>query len=57
MKAGKGGAEMARDAADVLRALDEVMRSPPLPAGRVEHLQAEVRRLRADGWAVEEGGK
>ncbi len=34
----------------VLNALDDILRCPPLPAGRVAELQSDVRLLRAEGW-------
>ncbi len=35
----------------VLEALDDILRCPPLPAGRIASLQSEVRRLRSEGWS------
>ncbi len=37
----------------VLEALDDILRCPPLPAGRIAGLQAEARRLRSEGWSRE----
>jgi hypothetical protein len=38
----------------VLNALDDILRCPPLPQGRVAELQANVRFLRAEGWSGED---
>ncbi len=35
----------------VLNALDDILRCPPLPIGRVAELQSDVRLLRAEGWS------
>lgn len=40
----------------VLHALDAILRSPPLPLGRVAALQAESQRLREEGWSRKENG-
>ena len=37
----------------VMDALDDILRCPPLPAGRVAGLQSEARRLRSEGWSRE----
>lgn len=37
----------------VLEALDDILRCPPLPAGRIARLQSEARRLRSEGWSRE----
>ena len=37
----------------VLDALDDILRCPPLAAGRIAGLQAEARRLRSEGWSRE----
>ena len=37
----------------VLAALDDILRCPPLPAGRIAGLQFEARRLRSEGWSRE----
>jgi len=38
----------------VLNALDDILRCPPLPQGRVAELQSNVRLLRAEGWGGED---
>ena len=42
-----------KEANRVLDALDDILRCPPLPAGRIAGLQAEARRLRSEGWSRE----
>jgi hypothetical protein len=42
------------DVRTVLNALDDILRCPPLPPGRVADLQSNVRRLRAGGWSRED---
>lgn len=37
----------------VLEALDDILRCPSLPAGRIASLQSEARRLRSEGWSRE----
>ncbi|HEY5792324.1 MAG TPA: hypothetical protein VIS74_03435 [Chthoniobacterales bacterium] len=44
------------EARRVLAALDEILRCPPSAPGRTALLQAEVRRLRSEGWNREEAG-
>ena len=39
----------------VLRALEEIRRSPPSPPGRKERLIADATRLRREGWNREHG--
>lgn len=34
----------------VLAALDDILRCPPLPVGRVAEVQSDVRLQRAEGW-------
>ena len=43
-----------KEAIRVMDALDDILRCPPLPAGRVAALQAEARRLRSEGWSRED---
>lgn len=38
------------EARQILNALDDILRCPPLEPGRIAALQAEVRRLRSEGW-------
>lgn len=38
----------------VLAALDDILRCPPSATGRTAHLQAEVRKLRSEGWSRED---
>jgi len=40
-----------KEAGRVLEALDDILRCPSLPAGRVASLQSEARRLRSGGWS------
>jgi len=35
----------------VLTALDDILRCPPLPVGRVAELQSDVLLLRGEGWS------
>ena len=46
-----GGNDEEEDVRRVLNALDDILRCPPLPAGRVADLQSDVRLLRAEGWS------
>jgi hypothetical protein len=39
------------EAKRVLEALDDILRCPALPAGRIASLQSEVGRLRSEGWS------
>ena len=47
-------ADDKKEANRVLEALDDILRCPPLPAGRIATLQAEARRLRNEGWSRED---
>lgn len=46
-----------KETSRVLEALDDILRCPPLPAGRIASLQSEARRLRAEGWSREKADK
>ncbi|MEI8310492.1 MAG: hypothetical protein WCH98_07045 [Verrucomicrobiota bacterium] len=50
-------ADDVREKKRVLDALDDILRCPPLPAGRIASLQSEVRRLRSEGWSRERAVK
>jgi len=43
-----------KEASRVMDALDDILRCPPPPAGRIAALQAEARRLRSEGWSRED---
>ena len=49
-------ADDKKEADRVLEALDDILRCPPLTAGRIATLQAEARRLRSEGWSREDAG-
>lgn len=45
------------DARQVLLALDEILRCPPMAYGRIALLRAEVRKTRDEGWSRGEDGR
>jgi hypothetical protein len=54
LERGGAGTELNETSEQVLNALDEILRSPASPAGRVQELQEEARRIQEDGWSRDE---